>query len=205
MTRVLQEPAKAQLAAPILTLPEAEAEVLRETYASAGVILEYGSGGSTVLAASGQGKTIFSVESDTAWAAKMRLYFRRNPPHSAVNIHSVDIGPTGAWVRPIDETGWKTYHHYPLSVWHRPDFRMPDVILIDGRFRSACFVTAALCLTAPATVLWDDYVERRSYHEVERWLKPVSMHGRMARFELEPRPFSPADMLWMMKQFTRIL
>lgn len=205
MVRALQKPARAPVEAPVLTLPEAEAELLRDTYESANVILEYGSGGSTVLAGSGQGKTVFSVESDRAWAEKMRLYFRQNPPKAVVNIHSVDIGPTGEWGRPVDETGWRFYHQYPLTVWQRPDFKQPDVILIDGRFRSACFVTAALCLTAPATVLWDDYIKRRSYHEVERWLKPVSLHGRMARFELEPRMFSPADMLWMMKQFTRIL
>lgn len=205
MNGVAQEPPRPDLDAPILTLPEAEAELLRATYASAKVILEYGSGGSTILAASGQDKTIFSVESDAAWAQKMRLFFKRNPSKSAVNIHDVDIGPTGEWGRPIDETGWKSYHQYPLSVWHRPDFVNPDVVLIDGRFRSACFVTAALSLTAPATVLWDDYVKRRSYHEVERWLKPVSMHGRMARFDLEPRMFSPKDMMWMMKQFTRML
>ena len=55
------------LAAPItrpeLTLPEAEAALLRETYDRAGVILEYGSGGSTVLAAEQPGKTVPSVES----------------------------------------------------------------------------------------------------------------------------------------------
>ena len=57
---------------PVLTLPPAEAEALRAAYAIADVILEYGSGGSTALAAEMPGKTVFSVESDAAWLAGMQ-------------------------------------------------------------------------------------------------------------------------------------
>jgi hypothetical protein len=49
---------------PELTFSPEVAELVRETYAQAQVILEYGSGGSTVLASEMAGKTVFSVESD---------------------------------------------------------------------------------------------------------------------------------------------
>jgi hypothetical protein len=51
----------------VLTLPADEARLLQDHYARAGVVLEYGSGGSTLLAAR-LGKQVFSVESDAAWA-----------------------------------------------------------------------------------------------------------------------------------------
>ena len=40
----------APITRPELTMPEAESALLRETYGRAGVILEYGTGGSTVVA-----------------------------------------------------------------------------------------------------------------------------------------------------------
>ena len=67
---------------PQLTLPPAEAEMVRRYYDKAGVILEYGSGGSTVLAGDMPGKVITSVESDRAWVEMMKAWFRDNPPKS---------------------------------------------------------------------------------------------------------------------------
>ncbi|WP_240997067.1 hypothetical protein, partial [Pseudomonas viridiflava] len=52
------------------------------------------------------------------------------------------------------------FHTYPLKVWDEPYFEQPDVILIDGRFRIACFVTAYLRATKPMIVLFDDYLDR---------------------------------------------
>ena len=52
---------------PTLTLPEAEAALITAAYDKAEVILEYGSGGSTVLAAD-LGKKVVAVESDRDWA-----------------------------------------------------------------------------------------------------------------------------------------
>ncbi|WP_371809953.1 hypothetical protein [Ruegeria sp. HKCCD7319] len=61
-----------ELEKPVLTMPEDAQNVLRENYEAASVILEYGSGGSTVLASEMQNKTVFSVESDRSWTRKMR-------------------------------------------------------------------------------------------------------------------------------------
>lgn len=190
---------------PTLTLPPQEAEAVRAAYETASVILEYGSGGSTILAASSAQRTVFSVESDAAWARRLGLYLKQHPLPGRVRLHVVDIGKTAAWGKPVNDDGWRGYYHYPISVWDRPDFEAPDVILIDGRFRAACFVTSALRITRETVILWDDYIKRRSYHEVEKWMRPVAMHGRLARFEVEPMKFDPGELAWMMKQFTRPL
>ncbi len=189
--------------APVLTLPPEEAELVLNSYASAKVILEYGSGGSTVVAGAMPGKLIFSVENDLDWARKMKAWFKANPPAGTVIVHAVDIGPTREWGIPADHSAWRNYYHYPSSVWDRPDFEHPNLILIDGRFRTACFVTAALRITKPVTVLWDDYLRRRAYHEVEQHIPLRGIHGRMGRFELTPGELPMHKLGWMLKQFTR--
>ena len=61
---------------PVLTFPE-EVSAL---YSDARVILEYGSGGSTVMASELTGKTIFPVESESGWSRMMQACF--SPEHS---------------------------------------------------------------------------------------------------------------------------
>lgn len=187
---------------PELTLPEAEAEWVREHYAAAKVILEYGSGGSTVLGAE-LGKTVFSVESDRKWAQMMADYFAANPPEGAVHMHPVDIGPTGKWGMPASDNGWRKYHKYPVSVWDREDFIQPDLVLIDGRFRAACLVTTMIRTERPVTVLFDDYDHREVYHGVERWVPRAETRGRMVRFEVEPWTIPPKDLGRVLAMFNR--
>lgn len=183
-----------------LTFPPEEAALLSATYARAQVILEYGSGGSTLLAASMPGKYIISVESDRTWAIELQLKIDCSAALSPALVWHVDIGPTGRWGRPVGDTGWQRYHHYPLSVWSEPFFRHPDVVLIDGRFRAACFMATALRITRPVTVLFDDYVERPAYHVVERLAAPHQRIGRMALFQLEPVTAEP----WMQDMLTEL-
>jgi hypothetical protein len=188
---------------PELTLPPEAADLLHSTYSKARVILEYGSGGSTALAADLPGKRIFSVESDKDWSASMEAWFAANPTASPVMMHHVDIGTTGAWGRPTDSRNFRSWPKYPLSVWDRPDFEHPDVVLVDGRFRTACFITTLLRITQPVTLLFDDYVGRRFYHGIETYAAPVAFGGRMARFDLEPRVFPVADMARIIDMFLR--
>jgi hypothetical protein len=195
MTEVIERPQ--------LTLPVAEADWLREHYAAAKVILEYGSGGSTVLAAEQPGTTVYSVESDLGWAEMMTGYFAANPPAGTVHMHPVDIGRTGKWGAPAGHGGWRRYQHYPVSVWDREDFIQPDLVLVDGRFRPACLVTTMLRTTRPVTLLFDDYTERKRYHAVERWIPRAGTRGRMARFEVVPWTVPPADLAEVLALFNQ--
>jgi hypothetical protein len=190
--------------APALTLPAQEAEVLRAAYEGAGVILEYGSGGSTVLAAGLPGKTVFAVESDAAWAQGLRDWFAAHPPQAdRVVVHHADVGETGKWGMPVNTLAWARYHQYPFSVWALEGFAHPDVVLVDGRFRAACMLATLVMLDRPVTLLWDDYTDRPAYHEVERMVRPVAIHGRMAQFDLVPTQLKGRDLPWIMDQFTR--
>lgn len=184
----------AELDRPKLTMPDDEAGAVRDAFSQAGVILEYGSGGSTVMAAEMTGKCVFSVESDRDWLNQMQLWFEANPPAADLTLHHADIGPTKSWGYPQGNEGLRLWPGYAISVWDRPNFLHPDVVLIDGRFRQACFLTTIFRIQRPVTVLWDDYVPRSAYHRIEQFFRPSRHVGRMAIFNVEPTPI-PADRL----------
>lgn len=186
---------------PVLTLPEAEGEAVRRAYDGAEVILEYGSGGSTVLAAGMPGKTVVSVESDAAWAAMVATHVAGMKRADSVIVRHVDIGPTHKWGAPTSRAAAPRFPDYPLAVWSDPGFRHPDVVLIDGRFRPACFATVAMKIDRPVTVLFDDYDTRARYKSVERLSPPVEIIGRMARFELAPSPVPKDHLDWIISTF----
>ena len=179
---------------PTLTLPKAEAAWITQAYSDASAILEYGSGGSTVMAAEMSGKTVFSVESDRHWAAMMSEYFDANPSASPVNMHWADIGPTVAWGSPKNTKNHQKFSRYPLNVWDRDDFVHPDTVLIDGRFRQGCLLAVLFRATKPVTVYFDDYMNRKTYHQIEEFVPRVDYIGRMARFEVTPRDIKPAEL-----------
>lgn len=169
-----------------LTFPDTEKAFVLEKYKEADVILEFGSGGSTVFGAKQSGKYIMSVESDRDWAINLQAQVDQSDPASNVIIHHIDIGEIGLWGRPVDASGWQSYHHYPLNIWTQPFFRHPDLVLIDGRLRPACLVATCLRITQKTTVLFDDYVNRPAYHVVEKLIKPTRLVGRIAEFEISP-------------------
>ena len=174
-----------------LTFGSRESDFLRRRYEATETILEYGSGGSTVLGAQ-LGCTVFSVESDKAWADRLAAHVDLISPK--VHVHYADIGPTGPWGVPMRPREHRKFHAYALSVWDRPDFIEPDLVLIDGRFRAACLVAVMLRATKPVTVLFDDYLKRGYYHGVERLARKEEVVGRMARFTVTPGAI-PAEMV----------
>lgn len=193
---------QASIRKPELTFSPEVADLVRETYAAARVILEYGSGGSTVLASEMPGKTVFSVESDKRWTRNLQAYLDQAGTASEVHLHHSAIGKTGKWGRPVDHSGYRRYHRYPLEVWDRPDFIAPDTVLIDGRFREACFYAVMLRSTRKTVVLFDDYGDRPRYHAVERFAEPVEMRGRMAKFVLRKRALPREALTQIVGAFT---
>lgn len=177
---------------PNLTLPPEAAEAVRAAYADHTAILEYGSGGSTVLASEMPGKRVLSIESDKAWTAMMQRWFTANPgaKGTQVTVHHVNIGPTREWGYPDNMNLAKKFPSYALAPWVRdPDFD-PDLVLVDGRFRVGCALTLALHAKKPTKLLFDDYQKRPTYHVVEEWFGAPKYHGRMAEFMVEPMPLT---------------
>ena len=190
---------------PELTLPKIEADVLRDAYARADVILEYGAGGSTVMAAEMAGKRVVSVESDRDWAQMMQDWFADNRPakDTEVDVIWADIGPTKEWGHPKDTGGWQRYAQYPLGVWDLPEFVQPDVVLVDGRFRAGCAMATALRTTKPVQLFVDDYKPRKQYHAIEEFLGAPRLIGRMAEFKVTPMALPADRLLTIIEMMTR--
>jgi hypothetical protein len=123
--------------------------------------LEFGAGGSTIMAAH-LGKNGISIEGDRRYhqSVQQRL---RGLSHGIALIH-VDVGRTGKWGRLLDTTptpervaAWTRYASTPFAHLTGDFF---DLVLVDGRFRVACALhtlAAARLRRASFRMLLDDY------------------------------------------------
>lgn len=156
--------------------------------------LEFGSGGSTVLAA----KTtpiIVSVESDKGFlqAVEAKLRQMQLRPALAEFIHA-DIGMTTRWGNPLVKRPtpervehWGRYPTAPWAVLQREQI-VPDTVLIDGRFRVACALESLAHLPpkSQSRILVDDYTSRPEYAPITEFGQLEGIHGRMAVFSQRP-------------------
>jgi len=154
--------------------------------------LEFGSGGSTVLA-NRLGVPSITVESDRFYAAVVR---RALPSPQHATILTPGMGFTGPWGMPIFSRGTKgpRYVGAPFSLLAD---RFPDLIFVDGRYRVACVLESArqaVAAKATATVLLDDYEGRPAYHVLEQHLGKPELIGRAAKFVIGQRPVSHDDL-----------
>ncbi len=186
---------------PEMHMPSEVAVEVRRAYASADTILEYGSGGTTVFAARETQARLVSVESDKDWADNLRDSLAAHGLlRPEIDLRWINIGPTKTWGKPAGTAHWSSFHAYPLQPWQDADFA-PDLVLIDGRFRLACFAATLINTRIPVTVLWDDYANRPEYHVAETILAPAQVVSRMARFEVQPQSYAPDQLRRMISWF----
>lgn len=157
--------------------------------------LEYGSGGSTVLAAR-LNKRFISVETDRYYLRSVHKKIGSLAPHQ--RLVYADVGFTGPWGTPFWrrltprrskrwsdglEAPWRFIEHNDS-----PALALPDLILIDGRFRVAATLICCLHLAvSPDTHIFvDDYAECAHYHVIEKYAKLKTTVGRMAVFQPAP-------------------
>lgn len=175
-----------------ILMPEKEKNKLIEEYKKSNCILEYGGGGSTFLASS-MNKKIFCVESDKKWSDLI------SKQTNAI-VHYVDIGPTKKYGHPKDFSNKKNWTNYPNSIWDIKNFEQPDLILIDGRFRVACFLISCLRTNKKIKILFDDF-DRKEYQIVKNNFKINEKHGRLAIFEIEPKCFDFSNLKLLFNNF----
>ena len=165
-------------------MPDRGAARLAAAMRAAACYLEYGAGGSTLLAARIGVADIVSVESDPAWLSRVEEKLGGVASASRMHLLSVDIGPTRALGYPAGSAHRASFRNYPLEPWRRcaDTGLLPDLVLVDGRFRLACMLAALRHAKPGCRVLLDDYRWRAVYRSVERFVRPVAMIGRMAEF-----------------------
>jgi hypothetical protein len=182
---------------------DASSSNFRKLLGKAHSYVEYGSGGSTVLADRTQVPTV-TVEGDRFFASAVAKKIRAR---GSVKLLVANIGTTVEWGAPMfkrltpgRKARWLSYvdaAYETLNSLKRP---LPDLVLVDGRMRRACALEAVRQAQEgehPVTVCFDDYTPRDHYKDVEKWLGKPKIVGRMAIFESTraSKPVARADVL----------
>jgi hypothetical protein len=154
------------------------------------LFLEFGSGGSTVLA-NELGIPTISVESDRFYAEAVRKALRRS---ALAQIIVPRMGLTSQWGMPVLGKSRKG-RRYVEAPFGRLGEQFPDFVMVDGRYRVACALTSARqanLARGRAQLMMDDYRDRPFYHAVEDYLGAPTRIGRAAVFEIGEREISQA-------------
>ena len=158
-----------------------EVACYRQYLTGASAVLEYGVGGSTVLAAECKNiASLYSLDSDAAWLAKVACQVpvaKMIEAGRAKLIHA-DIGPVRKWGKPSDYSYVLRWPGYAKRPWQ--DGFKPDLVLIDGRFRVSCILQALKKGGPDLKIAIHDFWKRRNYHCVLRFTSVLDRAGTLA-------------------------
>lgn len=153
--------------------------------------LEFGGGGSTRLALARGVARCDTVESDPDWIGRLRHDHEISAAEveNRLRIHHGDIGPVGDWGMPRDTKKIEQWPAYFTSVWSDLP-GAPDLVLIDGRFRVACALTALMLVPASSVILMHDFFDpapwRRNYAKLLDFADIDGRAGDLVRLRLRP-------------------
>lgn len=170
-------------------MTEQELNFLSGEMLRARTYLEFGSGNSTIMAASlPHLRKITVVESDdTFFQANVGAdeNVRRAIESERLDYHYINVGETGAWGYPITTERMDLWPSYSSSVFHRKsDY---DLILVDGRFRVACILQACLKCGNRSYILVHDFFNRPTYFVVLPFLNLLNRVDTFALFKPDIR------------------
>lgn len=163
---------------------------------NASFLLEFGSGGSTVMAAALGVKEIVSVDSSLEWLQKVAE--TEEVKRCIFTSHHVDIGKLTNWGNPADKSSAISWPAYYRSVWNVLKAE-PDVILVDGRFRVACAFMSILHAQLGTKIIVHDFWDRPYYHDILKYLDCIDREHQIGVF------IQKSDLDWrdLAKTFSR--
>ena len=165
-----------------------EQELLRAQLAQSSVVLEFGIGGSTGIAAEYPLERLIGIDSHPDWIARCH----RDPRIAAlaakgrVALHHIDIGPVKEWGIPASQAHAVKWRNYSLAVWSRLGGQTPDFVFVDGRFRLSCALQTLLRLPDLRAMGFHDFWSRPHYHKVLEFTDVLERDGELAI--LAPKP-----------------
>lgn len=177
-------------------MTDQELDLYKSLLAGAGSVIEYGTGGSTLLALGAGVSRLISVESDLGWIGKLREIpaIAEAERQGRITFVHVDIGQVGKWGKPIDSSGAARYATYASAPWKH--CREPDVVLVDGRFRVACALETVLQSAGDTKIAFHDFWKRPQYHVVLPFVDCIHRVDTLAVFKrLTPFNASAATQL----------
>lgn len=152
-------------------------ELFKNLVSKVDVYGEYGLGQSTIWISRNTLADIYSVDTSIGW---INMVKKRVGNNLRLGAEWVDMGELGSWGTPKKYPSRRVIESYIGSIWERE--KQPELILIDGRFRVACFFKSILSGAPGTRILFDDYVNRPKYHIVEEYIARESTCGRQGLF-----------------------
>lgn len=151
-----------------------EIGLLTRHYNRSRVILEFGCGGSTEIAAASSASKIYCVESDGQWITECSQTpkIKARLEDSSLKFFHAFVGETVSYGRPANKDGLAQWPAYSCGVWSMINSDIPDVILIDGRFRMSCLLQSLLRCT-DVRILMHDFWSRPPYQEALQYTDVV--------------------------------
>jgi hypothetical protein len=153
------------------------------------IVLEFGSGGSTLLIGK-VAKHLISIESDRKFARNFFNLIKTTGLNNTQIIYA-NIGPTKSFGQPIEFISFffrRRYQRYTDVLYNNfiEGEQLPSVVFIDGRFRVWCAIECIRNLTNDFTIVFDDYLSRPEYHALGSVLgNPYQIIGDTAFFFIE--------------------
>ena len=143
-------------------------------------VVEFGCGGSTAEWLRLGVERVVSIESDAAWVTELREHPELAGALASKQLTLVhaNVGPTGDWGAPKGEM--QRWPGYWSRIWELPGVSAADLVFVDGRFRVACALNAALHVAVGVPIVMHDFSGRPHYHAVLEHLDVVALAGSLA-------------------------
>lgn len=136
-------------------------------------------------------RTLLSIENDYQWAVDIQT----KVPRAIVKY--VNTGPVNPGGGPKDESKKNSWCEYYNSCKYR--HVDPDLVLVDGRWRVACALTAALeCPNA--IFLIHDFKPRVSYHVLYNYFDVIEEVETLIALRVKPN-ISREEVLNVIEQY----
>ena len=158
------------------------------------VYFEYGVGASTRWVLENTKSNIISVDTDKKWINTINV----SNQSSRIKLNWINLGDLENWGRPKSYEYRDRFIHYISNVWKFNE--KADVILIDGRFRVACFLYSLINAKTNSYIIFDDYNNRPYYHIIEEIVPVYKIYGRQALFKV-PKLFDKKSAQKLLKKF----
>lgn len=172
-------------------MPHEETVLLRRQLRRSRRYLEFGGGGSTLLALASNVPHVMTVESDARLAGFLEALAETSASNFTCRV--APLNEIVAWGYPVQD---RDLTELGRAYAHAADgFSEFDTVLVDGRFRVACALAVATKVTGKTSLMIDDYGDREHYKVVEQFLGRPRMKGRLAVFTLRRTVNVPNDAL----------
>ena len=170
-----------------------EFALFKKTVRDKKVILEYGSGGSTIYLLH-KGKRLFSVESNPDFFKYMgSVNVLKKTLNRSLTYRFIDLGPTNQWGKPTSIENITSWEGYYSSIWKEinPSKEKVDVVFIDGRFRVCCCLYSLLKILefgwSDTIFVIHDFWRREKYHILLEFFNLVETASELAVFTFKSK------------------